>query len=242
MSSSVVSRVLGFAADAERFSSLDALNAAVEAAVAGLGVRSVSTNMILVPGRDRRPGILFGQGDWRAWSQRYDRLRFLRRDPALRMLREQSRPFTWTEARQRYFSPGAEEVMDACRDYTGLEDALVVPLRDADSALLSVTFAGDRLELDGELRGALHLAGFYYALRGREILSGFKLEARTPLTRRQLECLTWVHRGKTDPEIAQILGIAARTVHNHVEAAKTRLDADKRSSAAGHAWRRGWIT
>lgn len=39
----------------------------------------------------------------------------------------------------------------------------------------------------------------------------------TALTRRQNEIALWIKAGKTNPEIAKILGISERTVHKHVE-------------------------
>jgi DNA-binding CsgD family transcriptional regulator len=47
------------------------------------------------------------------------------------------------------------------------------------------------------------------------------------LTRRETEVLAWVAEGKTNPEIAAILGLSPRTVGNHL----ARI-------FAGSAWRR----
>ena len=236
-----IASLLAFSARAELITSLDALDTALAKAVAGLGFRSISTNLISVPGQAWTPGILFGDPEWRAWSRRYARMSLQRSDPAIRMLQTRVTTFTWIEASTTFASPEAEAVMQACRDYTGFEDALVVPVRDVDLALLSVTFAGDRITLDPEMRMALLMTSFSYALRGRELVSGFQLDAKCPLSARQLECLQWVHAGKTDAEIGQILGLSQRTIHNHIEAAKQLLDVAKRSQASLIAWRHGWI-
>jgi len=56
--------------------------------------------------------------------------------------------------------------------------------------------------------------------------------ARITLSDREIETLTWVARGKTSAEIAQILGLSKRTVDFHVENARTKLSATTRIEAA----------
>jgi LuxR family transcriptional regulator, quorum-sensing system regulator CciR len=45
---------------------------------------------------------------------------------------------------------------------------------------------------------------------------------RSTLTPRQRDCVVLVARGKSDRQIAAILGISNQTVHKHVESAKQR--------------------
>ena len=235
-----VMRILEFAQRADGITRLEVLTETVAKVLRPFGVTSISVNLIVTPGRSLRPGILFGR-DWREWSNTYGRLGYHRSDPAVRMLRDQTRPFTWTEARRRYASIESEQVMNACLDHTGYAEGFVVPVRESDGALLSAAFCGPALDLAPDTRPALHLAGYYYATRGREILNRIELDPICPLTPRQSECLRWVHAGKTDGEIGALLGVSPRTVHNHVEAAKRALNASKRSQAAFEAWRRGWF-
>jgi DNA-binding NarL/FixJ family response regulator len=51
------------------------------------------------------------------------------------------------------------------------------------------------------------------------------------LNEREVEVLTWVARGKTSAEIAQILGLSKRTVDFHTDNARTKLGAATRSEA-----------
>ena len=222
------------------FVDVNQLTAEVMRVVTPFGVTSVSTNLIITPGRVLRPGILFGSR-WREWSNRYAREGFGEADPAVKMLRDQTRPFSWREAEDRYRSRASARVMDACGETTGCREGVVVPVRESDGALLSAAFCGPALDPDPSVRSALHLAGYYYATRGREILHGVELVVDCPLTPRQLECLKWVLAGKTDNEIAVVLGLSTNTVHNHIEAAKDRLGVSKRGQAAFTAWRRGWL-
>lgn len=58
----------------------------------------------------------------------------------------------------------------------------------------------------------------------------FYINDSTYLTKREVECLKWLIRGKTSEEISIILGIAYRTVVNHIENAKTKLNCYKQTS------------
>jgi DNA-binding response OmpR family regulator len=51
------------------------------------------------------------------------------------------------------------------------------------------------------------------------------------LNDREVEALTWVARGKTSIEIAQILGLTKRTIDFHVDNARTKLGAATRTEA-----------
>jgi DNA-binding response OmpR family regulator len=54
---------------------------------------------------------------------------------------------------------------------------------------------------------------------------------RVALNDREVETLTWVARGKTSAEIAQILGLTKRTVDFHIDNARTKLGAATRTEA-----------
>lgn len=58
---------------------------------------------------------------------------------------------------------------------------------------------------------------------------------RERLTPRQIEVLRWVSQGKTNDEIAAILGISVFTVKNHVQRILVKLDASNRVQAASRA-------
>ncbi len=58
------------------------------------------------------------------------------------------------------------------------------------------------------------------------------------LTPREAEVLFWVARGKSNPEIATILGIGVTTVKKHLEATFAKLGVENRTSAAAVALER----
>ena len=52
------------------------------------------------------------------------------------------------------------------------------------------------------------------------------------LTAREGDVATWLARGRTNPEIAAILGMRPRTVEKHVENIFTKLGVENRTTAA----------
>ncbi len=61
------------------------------------------------------------------------------------------------------------------------------------------------------------------------------LSRRFNLTEREGEVLYWISQGKTNKELAIILGISARTVNKHLESIFLKLMVDNRTSAASLA-------
>ena len=90
----------------------------------------------------------------------------------------------------------------------------------------------------GEMLAAADTHHFTVALRNgvAKIVETFESPPREhSLTRRELEVLTWVARGKSAWEIAKILGIAKRTVDEHVQSATQKLGAVNRTQAVALA-------
>lgn len=51
------------------------------------------------------------------------------------------------------------------------------------------------------------------------------------LSKREIECLVWVSRGKTSYETGKILGIAEQVVKNYLTTIKKKLNASNRTHA-----------
>ena len=61
------------------------------------------------------------------------------------------------------------------------------------------------------------------------------------LTRREIQCLKWAAAGKTDSEIAVIVGISSPTVRFHLTNASRKLDVTGRSQAIHMATKLGYV-
>lgn len=62
-----------------------------------------------------------------------------------------------------------------------------------------------------------------------------------PLSPRQIDCIALVAQGKSDWEIAQILGLSRDTVHEYVEAARRRYGVRRRTQLVLRAVRDGHL-
>jgi DNA-binding response OmpR family regulator len=58
------------------------------------------------------------------------------------------------------------------------------------------------------------------------------LRQHFPLTQRESEVLLWIAKGKSNRDIADILGLSARTVNKHLEQIYVKLGVENRASAA----------
>ena len=52
-----------------------------------------------------------------------------------------------------------------------------------------------------------------------------------PLTQREMDVLEWVARGKTNRDVADILGMSPRTVNKHLEHIYEKLGVETRTAA-----------
>lgn len=62
-----------------------------------------------------------------------------------------------------------------------------------------------------------------------------------PLSGREMEVLSYITQGKSNKEIAAILGISHQTVKNHVTSILRKLGVEDRTQAAIYSLRRGWV-
>ena len=86
---------------------------------------------------------------------------------------------------------------------------------------------------------------YYFGNHGKEFLLRLN-DGDTPvtpeslkrdlgLTGRESEVLLWISRGKTNRDIAQILGLSPRTIDKHLEQIYAKLGVENRTAAAAMA-------
>jgi DNA-binding CsgD family transcriptional regulator len=88
-------------------------------------------------------------------------------------------------------------------------------------------FRARELELAEAVRP--HLANLY------RLGGSIPRAAETPLTAREREVLEWVAAGKTNRDIAAILGAKPRTIEKHLERIYEKLGVETRTAAAARA-------
>jgi DNA-binding NarL/FixJ family response regulator len=70
---------------------------------------------------------------------------------------------------------------------------------------------------------------------GEQSVTPADLRAELGLTGRESEVLSWISKGKTNRDIAQILGLSPRTIDKHLEQIYAKLGVENRTAAAALA-------
>lgn len=166
------------------------------------------------------------------WSQRYLEQNYEAVDPLVLHASQSLRPVVWSELsdeNNQYF-------FDEAAEY-GLADGITVPVygHGGDIALFSVAVE-DKDKLPSINTAAATLQ-FFASNLYEQINVQLKRRVYAPiqLTPREKECLRWVADGKSAWEVAQIMGIAERTVVFHLQNASSKLGASGRQHAVTKA-------
>jgi LuxR family transcriptional regulator, quorum-sensing system regulator BjaR1 len=129
--------------------------------------------------------------------------------------------------------------MDEAGDFR-LRSGFTVPLLTLDGTVAGFSFAGERLEIDPDKRAILSLLATY-ALGQALILNSRRDDPEARLAPRESVALQWAAEGKTDWEIAQLMGISEHGVDRHMRFVRHKLGASNRAHAVAEAIRRGII-
>lgn len=172
-----------------------------------------------------------------AWADYFDAERLGPSDPVHRASNLTGVGFAWSRLpRMITLSTRDKEVLQLARR-SGIGDGFTVPAHIPGESAGSCSFVtkpgqdapNDRLYL-AQIVGGLAFEA------ARRLVAVRPLPADRPhLTDRQRECVYWAARGKTDGEIAAILGISQETVILHLKQARARYGVFKRTQLAVHA-------
>jgi LuxR family transcriptional regulator, quorum-sensing system regulator BjaR1 len=186
---------------------------------------------------DNKGLSFFYIAEWpEAWRKLYIAANLVARDPIVEGARLYREPFTWTDLRrERRWDRAATEVFRLTAQH-GWRDGLVVPVPRGGSCYGLVSLTGHTPLLSVYARTHLGLAS--ECLLGR--VRSFGPPERFPashsgFTQREIDALRLVALGYTDTEIATSLGISRITAHQHVEAARKRLQARSRASMVANS-------
>jgi LuxR family transcriptional regulator, quorum-sensing system regulator BjaR1 len=174
----------------------------------------------------------------------YSEKNYILHDPVVTEFRKNIHPYTWGEVRnKRDIKKKEKDIIDEAREW-GARDGFMVPIVTRSGSVSGFCPCGFEPDLSPRARAALEIIAIYshHALT-RAVLQDQRREfARTPLTAREREVMQWVAVGKTDDEIGEILCLGASTVASHIENAKRKLDAFRRTYAVVQAIRLGEIS
>lgn len=180
--------------------------------------------------------------NWPAkWRDQYRDSLMVNKDPLLTEARLSMVPFTWSELRQRQpLDKDFAATMDLAIAW-GWSEGLAVPIHGPGAFLGLVSFCGHNVNLDPLGRAVAVAVAHASFQRGREIHAAISIVEAPALTPRELLVMRLVASGKTDPQIAETLGIAPTTARFHVDSVKQKFETRSRTEAIGKLVRFGLI-
>jgi LuxR family quorum-sensing system transcriptional regulator CciR len=170
------------------------------------------------------------------WAEWFDEQALGATDPVHRASNMTSVGFTWSRLSEMIaLTPKDRRILELARR-EGIGDGFTVPAHVPGDAHGSCSFAcatGDGF-CEQHLP-LLQLVGAFAFEAARKMRRAQVSTGPIQLTDRQRECVIWAARGKSDWEIARILGVSEATVGEHLRHAYERYGVGKRTLVAVHA-------
>lgn len=178
-----------------------------------------------------------------AWKTHYEKAGLHRLDPTLLMASRSIAPLDWRRVRDH---ANFRSVFDDARSFGIGELGVTIPVRGpyGDVGMISVTRDCDVREWEGLVRRAMsELQSVAVHLHDAAMRSDAlgRILRRPMLSSRETEILQWVAAGKSQQDVADILGIAQRTVEVHLASGRDKLGALNTPQAVARAVSLGLI-
>lgn len=181
-------------------------------------------------GKNRRHRFFFV--DWpQDWLDFYNNGRWFEHDRMVIEARRRIAPYCWSDLSNSKLTLGERALFEAGFAY-GWKDVFAVPIHGPGSLQGLITMGTlDELVFTARDRAILETMGRAVWERCRISIS-FGAEAGSmQFSPREIECLRWAAVGKSDADIASLLGVKPATAHFHIEQAKKRLGVSSRVEA-----------
>lgn len=129
-----------------------------------------------------------------------------------------------------------------CARFHGLGGGFTVPANVPGEPSASCSFAvAPGRELPNERLCSAELVGVHALCAARRLRPVSPPVQRPRLSRREVQCLALVAAGKTDWEIAHILGLSPHTARYYVKRLRTAYDTVSRAQLVAYGLRDSWI-
>ncbi|MCK6418180.1 MAG: LuxR family transcriptional regulator [Alphaproteobacteria bacterium] len=177
------------------------------------------------------------------WMKHYVSKGYEKIDPVPKYCFSTNKPFTWDWVVQsQILSNDAQLVMNEAHE-AKLYDGIAVPMYGVNGELAGVGLASSAggTEVNKNMLCVIRALAyqFHLAYTEKEASEGNLKNVR--LTNREKEILLWAAEGKSDPAIAEIMGISYPTVRYHMNNVFRKLQANERTFAVVKAIRNGLI-
>lgn len=153
-------------------------------------------------------------------------------DPVHQFSHRRTSGFRWRDMTLHRPRPQDAEVLERARRHN-IADGLTVPVHLPGEAHGSVSFAWTESgSMPPEALVFAQSLGAFVFEAARRLGDPVTPGERPQLTDRQIECLMWAARGKSNSVIAQLLDISEETVREHLRNARAAYDAPTRIALA----------
>jgi|SRR4051812_19770754 len=179
------------------------------------------------------------------WERYYDRQHLGRTDPVHRACQMTAVGFAWSQLPKMIPLTRRDLAVLEAAARQGLGTGFTVPAHVPGEVNGSCSFATARgRTLQAESLATAQLVGAFAFEAARRLAKRERQKLSDParFSERERDCLIWVARGKSDSEIATILGISPETVHQYMKQARANYDAVSRSQLVAHALFSGTIS
>ena len=176
------------------------------------------------------------------WIKLYWQNGYFEVDPVFQTALDKPGTQHWGATYREATSPKQQEFMAAAKKF-GLSDGITTG--SADSACGVATFCSFASASSVDAARYVPLIEYFGYYVHMALLRTAPANAQSmdrcvkKLTLRELTILNWVKNGKTNWEIAQIMGVTERTIRFHVESIFSKLDVTSRSQAVATAIEHG---
>lgn len=173
----------------------------------------------------------------RQWMRYYSRYHLEDIDPVISYGMHKFNAFSWKEIPEKFVLTVKQKNFLKASHKAGFHHGKFTPLRGPGSQIAGMAIACSHKNAAPQVPLGLitaYCAQFYAVFRRLNQKQHGKIKPLT-LTVKEKEILSLVARGKTDPEIGEILSISKHTVNTHLRNIFRKLDTNNRVYAASKA-------
>lgn len=178
-----------------------------------------------------------------AWYERYIEEDFFGIDPVMVQARRSAKPFLWSLPEIEADSAPVLRYKQIALN-AGIVSGVTIPIRVGFGKTAMLVFTSNEDVAANYKPAAFHpamAAVAYTHLHMSNIEKSLDTSLADNLSARELTCLVWTSLGKTKTEIAQMHGIAEKTVRFYLDRAREKLGATNAPHMVRRAFEKGII-
>ena len=171
------------------------------------------------------------------WVRYYTRYKLEEIDPIISYAMHKGGTFAWKEAAESFLLSTKQKKFLKMAASAGIHNGIFTPLRGPNNQIAGIAMATSRKAPSPRVSTDLITAycnHFYTAYKRFHYSDSIHINT-VSLTTKEREILTLASRGKTDPEIGEILNISKHTVNTHLRNIFKKLETNNRVHAVSKA-------